>query len=86
MQTTWKPYTEHGRSDHAEQSARQRLCLPQAEKEPLTDASHVRNALRASIKSRRLRRGSRSRLRQYQGGREHYGVDINEKSWKELGR
>ncbi|WP_342021866.1 DUF6582 domain-containing protein, partial [Methyloceanibacter marginalis] len=45
MQTTWQPHTEHGdlttRSDLPESV----FAFPEQRKEPLTDASHVRNAL-----------------------------------------
>lgn len=47
MRTTWKPHTEHG-----DLSTRDRdklpetvFAFPKQRKEPLTDASHVRNAL-----------------------------------------
>lgn len=45
--TTWKPHTEHGELDTKE---RKELpdsvyAFPKQRKEPLTDASHVKNAL-----------------------------------------
>lgn len=87
--TTWKPHTEHG-----ELSGKEREDLPESvfafpkqRKEPLTDASHVKNALArfdqvqdVSDADRELAFGNIKKAA------EHYGVDVEEQSWRDLGK
>jgi hypothetical protein len=57
-------------ADDEEQPPDSVYAFPKQKKEPMTDASHVRNALaRFRPGSGRVRRGPRSRLCQYRGGR-----------------
>ena len=85
---TWKPHTEHG-----SQSGAGRADLPdevfafaKQRKEPLTDAKHVRNALarfdQVDDVSDHDRDVAFANIRK---AAEHYGVEITEKSWHELG-
>jgi hypothetical protein len=43
--TTWKPHTEHGKLTSQSELPDSVFAFPKQRKEPLTDASHVRNAL-----------------------------------------
>ena len=45
--TTWRPHTRHGELDTSDREALPDsvYAFPKQRKEPLTDASHVRNAL-----------------------------------------
>ena len=47
MKPTWKPHDEHGKLDTAERNHLPETvyAFPRERKEPLTDASHVRNAI-----------------------------------------
>jgi hypothetical protein len=45
MQATWKPHTEHGDLTTRSNLPDSVYAFPKQRKEPLTDASHVRNAL-----------------------------------------
>jgi hypothetical protein len=45
MQTTWKPHTEHGKLTTRSNLPDSVYAFPKQKKEPMTDASHVRNAL-----------------------------------------
>jgi len=87
--TSWKPHTRHGHLDEAD---RDRLpdstfAFPSQRKEPLTDASHVRNALarfdQVSDVSDADREQAFANIRK---AAEHYGVEVAEKSWRDLGK
>ena len=79
---TWKPHTTHGELDTRD---RDRLpdsvyAFPKRRKEPLTDAARrfdqvqdVREAER-DLAFANIKKAAR-----------HYGVDVQEKSWRELG-
>ena len=76
------------RSDHAQQSAGKRVRLSASQrKEPLTDASHVRNALARFDQVEGVSDADRDlAFANIKKAAAHYGVDIGEKSWRELGR
>ncbi|MFD0985852.1 DUF6582 domain-containing protein [Methyloligella solikamskensis] len=87
MQTTWKPHTKHGELTKQSDLPDSVFAFPDERKEPLTDADHVRNALArfdqvegVSDKERDLA------FANIKKAAEHYGVDVEEKSWHELGR
>ena len=87
MQATWKPHTEHGDLTTRSNLPDSVYAFPKQRKEPLTDASHVRNALArfdqvegTSDSDRELAFANIKKAAQ------HYGVDIKEKSWRELKR
>ena len=86
MQTTWMPSTEHGEIHNRAELPETVFAFPRQRKEPLTDKSHVIDAL--------------ARFNQVQGASDadrelafanikkaavHYGVNVRESSWRELG-
>jgi hypothetical protein len=86
MNTTWEPHEKHGdltmRSDLPDSV----YAFPKQRKEPMTDASHVRNAVArfdqvtdVSDEDRALAFANIQKAAQY------YGVDLSETSWKDLG-
>ncbi|MEH2180168.1 DUF6582 domain-containing protein [Nostoc sp.] len=83
IQPTWKPHTEHGRL-----SAEDRKNLPDSvfafskqRKEPLTDASHVKNALARFDQVQDVTDEDRNlAFVNIQKVAEHYGVHIEEES------
>jgi hypothetical protein len=89
IKATWKPHTEHG-----ELSSKERDDLPDSvfafskqRKEPLTDASHVKNALArfdqvqdVSDKDRDLA------FANIKKAAEHYGIEVAEENWRQLGK
>ena len=86
-QATWMPSTEYGKVDNRAELPESVFAFPRQRKEPLTDASHVRNALArfdqvegVSDAERDLAFANIKKAAQY------YGVDIRENSWRELGR
>ncbi len=52
MKTTWEPHDEHGKLSTAERNdlPDSVYAFPKERKEPMTDASHVRNASPASTR------------------------------------
>src|SRR4051794_5932 len=86
--TTWKPHTEHG-----ELSTKERDSLPESVyafpkqlKEPLTDAAHVRNALARFDQVEGVSDMERDlAFANIKKAAEHYGVEIAERSWHDLG-
>ncbi len=87
--TTWKPHTRHGTLDEADrdQLPDNVYAFPKQRKEPLTDASHVRNALArfdqvkdVSDKERDLAFANIKRAA------DHYGIEVAERSWHDLGK
>jgi Family of unknown function (DUF6582) len=87
MQTTWTPYTEHGKLTTRSNLPESVFAFPKLRKEPLTDADHVRDALArfdqvegASDSDRDLA------FANIKAAANYYGVDVRERSWRELGR
>jgi hypothetical protein len=87
--TTWKPYTKHGELDSQERDKLPEtvFAFPKQRKEPLTDASHVKNALArfdqvqdVSDKDRDLA------FANIKKAAEHYGVNVEEENWRQLGK
>ena len=89
MKTTWKPHEEHGQL-----SSKERRELPDSvyafpgkRKEPLTDASHVQNALARFDQVQDVTDDERDQaFANIKAAARHYGVDVAEKDWHELGK
>jgi len=87
--TTWQHHTIHGelteqRRNDLPDSA---FAFPAQRKEPLVDADHVRNALarfdQVSDVSDKDREQAFANIK---AAARHYGVDVSEHSWRELGK
>jgi hypothetical protein len=81
------PSTESGKIHNRAELPESVFAFPRQRKEPLTDASHVRDALArfdqvegVSDADRDLAFANIKRAAQY------YGVNVKENSWRELGR
>ena len=87
--TTWKPHEKHGELAAA---ARNELpesayAFPKKRKEPLTDAKHVRNALARFDQVEDVTDAEREQaFANIKKAAEHYGVEMTEKNWHELGK
>ncbi len=85
--TTWKPAEEHGemttsKREHLPDSA---YAFPKQRKEPLTDASHVRNALARFDQVEGVSDADREQaFANIKKAAKHFGVDMTESSWKDL--
>ena len=89
IKTTWKPHTEHGElgSKERKELPDSVFAFPKQRKEPLTDASHVKNALArfdqvkdVSDKDRDLAFANIKKAAEY------YGIDVAEENWRQLGK
>jgi hypothetical protein len=89
MNTTWKPHEEHG-----ELSSRDRnelpdsaYAFPEKRKEPLTDASHVQNALARFDQVKGVTDEERDQaFANIKKAARHYNVEIAEDNWRQLGK
>src|SRR5581483_4066636 len=87
MKTTWKPYTEHGKLTTRSNLPDSVYAFPKQKKEPLTDANHVRDALARFDQVEGVSDAERDlAFANIKAAAKYYGVDMREKSWKELGR
>ncbi len=77
--TTWKPHTEHGElsSKDREDLPDSVFAFPKQRKEPLTDASHVRNALARYDQVEGVSDADRdTAFANIRKAAEHYGVEM----------
>jgi len=82
--TTWKPHTQHGaeRNDLPDSV----FAFPKQRKEPLTDAGHVRNSLARFDQVQDVSDADREQaFANIKKAAEHYGVEVAESSWRDLG-
>jgi hypothetical protein len=89
MKTTWKPHEEHGQLSTKERNELPDsvFAFPDKRKEPLTDASHVRNALARFDQVQDVTDAERDlAFANIQKAAAHYDVEVSEQSWKELGK
>jgi hypothetical protein len=87
--TTWKPHTEHGELSEKERDGLPDsvFAFPEQRKEPLTDASHVRNALARFDQVKGVSDDDRARaFANIKKAAKHYDVEVAEKSWRDLGK
>ncbi len=86
MRSTWKPHEKHGRLTRQSDLPDSVFAFPKQRKEPLTDASHVRNAIARFDQVIGVPDADRElAFANIQKAAKHYGVDLSEKSWQELG-
>lgn len=86
---TWKPHTEHGdlSTRDREQLPESVYAFPKQRKEPLTDASHVRNALARFDQVEDVSDTDRDlAFANIKKAAEHYGVNVEEHDWHDLGK
>jgi hypothetical protein len=89
MKTTWKPHDEHGELSPKEKNdlPESAFAFPKQRKEPITDASHVRNALARFDQVKGVSDDDRDEaFANIKKAAKHYDVEIDEKSWRELGK
>ncbi len=87
-ETTWKPRTQHGEldADDRDKLPDSAFAFPKDRKEPLTDASHVQNALARFDQVQDVSDADREQaFANIKKAARHYGVDVAEESWKDLG-
>jgi hypothetical protein len=89
QKSTWQPHTEHGKLSEKERDAlpESAFAFPKQRKEPMTDASHVRNALARFDQVDGVSDAERDlAFANIQKAAAHYGVDLQETDWRQLGK
>ena len=85
MRATWMPYTEEGVIHNRAELPDSVFAFPRQRKEPLTDASHVRNALARFDQFEGVSDADRDlAFANIKAAAEYYGVDVRESSWRDL--
>jgi hypothetical protein len=84
---TWKPHERHGELTERGDLPDSVYAFPKRRKEPMTDASHVRNAIARFDQVRGVSDEERDlAFANIKKAAKHYGVEISERDWSELGR
>jgi hypothetical protein len=86
MKATWKPHEKHGRLTRQSDLPDSVFAFPRQRKEPLTDARHVRNAVARFDQVIGVSDADRAlAFANIEKAADHYGVDVSETSWQQLG-
>jgi hypothetical protein len=84
---TWKPRTKHGDLTTRSDLPNSVFAFPKQRKEPLTDASHVKNALARFDQIEGVSDEERDRaFANIKKAARYYGLEVAEKSWRDLGK
>jgi hypothetical protein len=84
---TWKPHTKHGDLTGRSDLPSSVFAFPKKRKEPLTDASHIKNALARFDQIKGVSDEEREQaFANIKKAARHYGLEIAEKSWRDLGK
>jgi hypothetical protein len=87
MEATWKPHEKHGELTERSTLPDSAFAFPKQRKEPMTDASHVRNAIARFDQTIGVSDEDRAlAFANIKKAAKHYGVKISETDWHELGR
>ncbi len=87
MRATWKPRAKHGTLTERGDLPDSVFAYPKERKEPMTDASHVRNALARFDQVEGVSDAERElAFANIKKAAKHHGVDISEADWHDLGR
>ena len=86
---TWEAHTTRGELDTEKRDKLPEsvFAFPKKRKEPLTDAQHVKNALARFDQVEDVTDDERDQaFANIKKAAKHYGVDVKEESWKDLGK
>lgn len=85
MRATWKPHERHGQLTRQSDLPDSVFAFPRQRKEPLTDASHVRNAVARFDQVIGVSESDRElAFANIKKAARHYGVDMSEKTAADL--
>jgi len=83
---TWKPHERHGRLTTKSNLPDTVFAFPKERKEPLTDASHVRNAVARFDQVIDVSKSDRAlAFANIEKAAKHFKVDLSEMNWHQLG-
>ena len=86
MDATWRPHEKHGQLTTQSDLPDSVYAFPKERKEPLTDAQHVRNAVARFDQVIGVSDAERElAFKNIEKAAKHYGVDLSETSWHDLG-
>ena len=86
MSTTWKPHEKHGELTERSDLPDSVFAFPKERKEPLTDAGHVRNAIARFDQVTDVSDEDREQaFANIKKAADHYGVEMSETDWHQLG-
>jgi hypothetical protein len=84
---TWKPHEKHGDLTERSDLPSSVFAFPKKRKEPLTDASHVRNALSRFDQVEGVTDEEREQaFANIRKAARHYDVEMTAASWQELAK
>ncbi len=86
---TWEPHTEHGDLDSQdrEKLPDSAFAFPKQRKEPITDASHVKNALARFDQVEGVSDEDRDlAFANIKKAAKHYDINVEESNWHQLGK
>jgi hypothetical protein len=87
MKTTWEPQTKHGELTSRSDLPESVFAFPKQRKEPLTDASHVKNALARFDQIEGVSDEERElAFANIKKAAKHYHVQVEETDWRQLGK
>jgi hypothetical protein len=87
MEATWKPHEKHGTLTERSDLPDSVFAFPKQRKEPLTDASHVRNAIARFDQTIDVSDADRElAFANIEKAAKHYSVDMTETDWTQLGK
>ena len=87
--TTWEPHTKHGEldTDDRKELPESAYAFPKDRKEPMTDADHVRNAMARFDQVKGVSDDDRDQAwANIKKAAKHYDIDVEEDSWRDLGK
>jgi hypothetical protein len=86
MDPTWKPHEKHGELTERSDLPDSVFAFPNERKEPLTDATHVRNAIARFDQVTDVSDDERAlAFANIKQAADYYGVNISESDWEDLG-
>ena len=85
-EATWEPHEKHGQLTTQSDLPDSVYAFPKQRKEPLTDAQHVRNAVARFDQVIDVSDADRAlAFANIEKAAKHYGVNLAETSWRDLG-
>lgn len=86
MRATWKRHEKHGKLTMRSDLPSSVYAFPKQRKEPMTDARHVRNAVARFDQVTDASEADRAlAFANIKKAAKHYGVELGESDWHELG-
>ena len=85
MKTTWKPHEKHGDLSERSDLPDSVFAFPKERKEPMTDSSHVRNAIARFDQVEDVSDAERDEAwKRILRAADRFDVEVEARSWREL--